>query len=140
MLSRYWRTVRWASSMRGGWFRPRASAVEGLMDVFGGGGGVGHRQGAGVVFRHLAGDVLGQGGDRLLADKGFVRLAGDAFAHRTVTAHAILTVDGFARPGRGQVLLVVALALTTGEGEGGHADDGEPDLDGPGSGHGVTTP
>jgi hypothetical protein len=37
------------------------------------------------------------------------------------------------------VLLIVALALTTGEGEDGHADDGEPDLDGPGNGHGVMT-
>jgi hypothetical protein len=110
------------------------------MDVFGGGGGIGHRQGAGVVFGHLAGDVLGQGGDRLLADKGFVRFAGDAFAHRTVTAHAILTVDGFAGPGGGQVLLIVPLTLATGEGEDGHADDGEPDLDGPGEGHGGMTP
>ena len=113
--------------------------VEGLMDIFGGCRGVGQRQRARIVLRHLPGDILGQGSDRLLADEGFVRLAGDAFAHRAVAAHAILTVDGFAGPGRRQVLLVVALALTTGEGEDGHADDGEPDLDGPGKGHGVMT-
>ena len=113
--------------------------VEGLMDIFGGCRGVGQRQRARIVLRHLPGDILGQGSDRLLADEGFVRLAGDAFAHRTVAAHAVLTVDGFAGPGRRQVLLVVALALTTGEGEDGHADDGEPDLDGPGKGHGVMT-
>ena len=120
---------------------PRAGlgGVEGLMDMLGDGGGVGHREGAGIVLRHLTGDVLGQGRDRLLPDKGLVRLAGDAFARRPMAAHAILTVDGFAGPGRGQVLLMIALTLAAGEGEDGHADDGESDLDGPGNGHGVMT-
>jgi len=35
---------------------------------------------------------------------------------------------------------VVATAFAAGEGEYGHADDDEPDLNGPGNGHGVTTP
>jgi spermidine/putrescine transport system permease protein len=32
---------------------------------------------------------------QLLADEGFIRLAGDALSDRTVAAHAILSVDGF---------------------------------------------
>ena len=120
--------------------RAGLGGVEGLMDEFRRGRGVGRRKRARIVLRHLPGDVLGQGGDRLLADQGFVRLAGDAFAHRAVAAHAVLAVDGFAGPGGGQVLLVIAPAFAAGEGEDGCHDEHERRLAGPGNGHGVETP
>jgi hypothetical protein len=114
--------------------------IEGLMNVLRRSGGVSERQSAGIVLRHLARDVLGQRSNGLLADEGFVRLSGDALTNRSVTAHAVLAVDDFAGTRGGEVLLIVALALTAGEDQDGQDDERGHDLDGPGKGHGVVTP
>ena len=116
------------------------AGIESLVDVFGGGGGVSERQGAGVVLGHLAGDVLGQRSDGFFSDEGFIGLAGDALADRSVTTHTVLAVDDFAGARSGEILLIVALALAAGENQGGEDDERGHDLDGPGKGHGVVTP
>ena len=116
------------------------AGVESLVDELRGGGGVGERKRARVVFGHLAGDVLGQRSNGLLADERFVRLTGDAFADGSVTAHAVLAVDDFTRARSSQILLIVALTLAASEDQRGQDGERGPDLDGPRKGHGVETP
>jgi len=114
--------------------------IEGLIDELRGRGGIGDGQRAGVVLRHLAGDVLGQAGDGLLPDQRLVRLAGDPLPDRAVATHAVLAVDHVAGAGSGEVLLVIALPLAAGEGEASDDDQNGQDLERPGQGHGAMTP
>ena len=117
----------------------RLGGIESFVDVLGGSGRVGEREGARIVLRHLTDDVLGQGGDGLLSDERLVGLAGDALADGSMAAHAVLAVDNLSVPRGGEVLLVVTLALAAGEDQGGQDDERGHDLDGPGKGHGVLT-
>jgi len=52
-----------------------------------------------------------------------------------MATHAVVTVDDFTVARGGEVLLIVALALTAGEDQGGQDAEGGHDLDGPGKGH-----
>jgi hypothetical protein len=61
-------------------------------------------------------------------------------ADRSVATHAVGAVDDFTVARGSEVLLVVALALTAGEDQGGQDAEGGHDLDRPGKGHGVLTP
>ena len=104
--------------------------VELAMDVGGDGGGIGFAQGAGVVLGHLADDVSRQGGRGLLAEKGFVGLAGHALAHGPVAGPAVLLVDRLTSTGRAVLALIGPVGRRGGDQDGRGDGRPESDLDG----------